>query len=105
MPGNVCCFNPTGPGDHCGQSGQCNPGYAEFSCNGPNDCPGSICCATLDPSTKGLSGIACQTTCDAPNELVVCSQMAPNVCPSGTACHGQQQLGTGAGYRFCVSGP
>jgi hypothetical protein len=104
MAGQVCCFNPTGPGDHCGTSGQCNAGYVEFSCNGPNDCPGSVCCATLDPASKTLQGIACQATCAQANEIVVCSQMQANTCPNGTTCQQQQQLGTGAGYRFCVGG-
>jgi hypothetical protein len=104
MPGEICCFNPNGPGDHCGTSGQCDSGDVELSCNGPDDCPGGICCATLDPSLQSLTAIACQATCAAPNELVVCSKMEPDVCPSGTSCHQDQQLGTGNGYRFCVPG-
>ena len=99
MQSEVCCFNPNGPGDHCGNSGQCDPGFAELSCNSPADCPNAICCATFDGNTQTYQGIACQTTCNAPDELVVCSQMQPDVCPNGTQCHKSMQLGNG--YRVC----
>jgi hypothetical protein len=102
MPGEICCFNPSGPGDHCGASGQCDPGYVQFSCNEPSDCPGAVCCAKLTPDMQNLTGISCQPTCEGPDELVVCSSMQPGVCPAGTACHHDGMLGAGDGYRFCV---
>jgi hypothetical protein len=98
-PGEVCCFNPNGPGDHCGQNGQCDPGYVELACNGPNDCPGQICCAHFDPMAQQYTGIACADQCQAQGDIVVCSQMQPNVCPPGTQCHQSMQLGQG--YRVC----
>jgi hypothetical protein len=98
-PGEICCFNPTGPGDHCGFAGQCGAGYVELSCNSPNDCPGSQCCATFNPMQQAYEGIACQASCDAQDELVVCSNGNPGVCPPGTMCHNSNQLGPG--YKVC----
>ena len=99
MTGEICCFNPNGPGDHCGQSGQCDPGYVELSCNTPDDCPGGVCCATIDPMMQTYQGISCQTTCTGSDHIVVCSNTNPGVCPMGTACHKSGQLGNG--YRIC----
>ncbi len=99
--GDVCCFNPNGPGDHCGQSGQCGPGFVQLSCNGPNDCPNENCCATLEQGSK-LEGIACQATCGQPSEIIVCSQNGPNVCQGNTQCQAVPALGSG--YNLCIGG-
>lgn len=96
--GEICCFNPNGTGDHCGTHGQCDPGFVELTCGAPSDCPGSICCATVDNQQK-FKGIACQASCSGPNELIVCTKMTANICPMGTACHHSMQLGNG--YRLC----
>jgi hypothetical protein len=103
-PGEVCCFNPTAPGDHCGQSGQCGSGFVELTCNSPDDCPGNICCAKLgfDPNGVSLQGTSCQPSCSGMDELIVCTQMTANICPMGTGCHHDPDLGVGNGYRFCV---
>lgn len=98
-PGEVCCFNPNGPGDHCGQNGMCDPGFIELQCNSPNDCPGQICCAQFDQMSQQYQGIACQNSCSGPGEITVCSQNNQGVCPMGTQCHQSMQLG--AGYRIC----
>jgi hypothetical protein len=104
MPGQICCFNPSAPGDHCGESGQCGGGFVELLCNSPDDCPGGFCCAKVsnDPNGMSLQGTSCQTTCGGMDEIVVCAQMQVDVCPMGTGCHQQPQLGVGNGYRFCV---
>jgi hypothetical protein len=98
MTGDICCFNPNGPGDHCGQAGNCDPGYVEFSCNEPSDCPGAVCCAQLQGGMQ-LLGISCQAKCDGPGDIIVCSKAEPNVCPMGTMCQKVNQIGNG--YRFC----
>jgi hypothetical protein len=87
-----------GPGDHCGSAGQCDPGYVVLSCNGPEDCPGGVCCATQD-NAQNYTGIACQATCAGPGAIVVCSKMQQDVCPPGTMCQHSQELGNG--YRVC----
>jgi len=100
LTGDICCFNPNGPGDHCGQAGQCDPGFVELSCNGPEDCPGQICCATTDQGGQTVTGISCQATCSQPNDFVVCSQQQPNVCQGNTQCQTTNFLGNG--YRLCI---
>ena len=93
----ICCFNPSGPGDHCGDAGQCDPGYVEVTCTGPGDCPGAFCCATITGNSV-YQGIACQPQCNGPNEFIMCS-LDPLACPAGTKCHQSVQLGTP--YRLC----
>jgi hypothetical protein len=88
-----------GPGDHCGTAGQCDPGYVVLSCNGPEDCPGAVCCANQD-SQQSYTGIACQPTCEGPGAIVMCSKTQQDVCPMGTTCQHSQQLGNG--YRVCA---
>jgi hypothetical protein len=97
--GEICCFNPNGPGDHCGTSGMCDAGYVELSCNSPSDCPGQVCCADFDPNQQVYQGISCQATCNGMDQITLCSNMMPNVCPPGTQCHQSMQLGQG--YRVC----
>ena len=97
-PGEVCCFNPNGPGDHCGTHNQCNGGTVELGCNGPEDCPGQICCATVKNQTA-VDGISCRTSCSTQEDFVVCSAADPGVCAPGTQCNPVNQLG--AGYRLC----
>jgi hypothetical protein len=97
LPGQVCCFNPIGPGDHCGQAGQCPVGYVQLTCNAPEQCPGQICCATL--KNQNIAGISCKSSCSAANELIVCTTAQPNVCPIGTQCQADPSLG--AGYQLC----
>lgn len=97
--GEICCFNTEGPGDHCAQPGQCDPGWVVITCNGPEDCPGGACCATVDFNMQvPYLGIACQPSC-SPDQLVMCSEAQPDVCPAGTMC--RQSMVLGAGYRYC----
>jgi hypothetical protein len=98
---DICCFNPFGPGDHCGMNGQCDPGYVELTCSSPADCPGQVCCATIDPTQNTFQGISCQSTCNGPNEVVVCgAKFMQGVCQPGQKCVQSQQLGFG--YRLCM---
>jgi len=97
--GDICCFNPNGPGDHCGQSGQCDPGFVELDCSSPDNCPNGICCATFNQNTQSFEGIACQASCNGPGDITVCTNMPPSPCPNGTQCHKSMQLGDG--YRIC----
>jgi hypothetical protein len=103
QPGQICCFNPTGPGDHCAAPGTCMDGWAQFDCNGPEDCPGGSCCATVDVNLQvPYLAMACQQSCDPSSQVVVCSQQQQDVCPQGTQCKTDQSLGNG--YRICWPG-
>ena len=79
------------------------PGYVQFSCNGPEDCPGGSCCATVDTNKQvPYLGMACQPACNPSNQVVVCSDQQPDVCPPNTQCKASQSLG--AGYHICWPG-
>jgi hypothetical protein len=70
-----------------------------ITCNGPEDCPGGSCCATVDFNMQvPYLGIACQPAC-SPDQLVICSEAQPDVCPDGLSC--RQSMILGAGYRYC----
>jgi hypothetical protein len=98
-PGEICCFNPTGPGDHC-SAGTCDDGWVVISCNGPEDCPGGECCADVDfNQQEPYLGIACAPSCDPNNQLTMCSEGQPNGCPPGVMCN--QSMILGAGYHYC----
>jgi hypothetical protein len=96
----ICCFNTTQQSDHCGKSGTCGSGFVEFHCNGPEDCPGGICCADLDlQKNPPYKGISCQQTCiSSMTNLIVCSDADP-ACPPGKQCSTSMVLGQG--YKIC----
>jgi hypothetical protein len=98
--GEICCFNLKQPTDHCGQAGTCGDGFIELECNGPEDCPGGVCCADVDfQNNPPYQGIACKQSCNNPqHNLIVCSDANPT-CPNGTQCQKSQLLGTG--YKIC----
>jgi hypothetical protein len=91
--GQICCFNPTGPGDHCGYAGMCGTGYIEISCTTPDGCPNGSCCADVNfMMNVPYTGIACQPSCTN-MQIVLCSQDNPGVCPPMTLCQQSQSLG------------
>jgi hypothetical protein len=98
--GEICCFNLKQTTDQCGQPGSCGDGYIELQCNGPEDCPGGVCCADVDfQNNPPYKGISCKQSCNNPqNNLVICSDADPT-CPNGTQCQNSQVLGTG--YKIC----
>jgi hypothetical protein len=96
--GEICCFNTSMPGDHCGQPGTCGDGFIQIDCNGAEDCPGAICCADVDFQMQvPYLGVSCQASCDGQNHLVMCNMQSPN-CPMGKQCKQSQVLGQGYGY-------
>lgn len=98
-PGQVCCFNPDGPGDHCGPPGTCGEGWLELTCHLPSDCPGGVCCATYDFDDNVYLDVSCQPSCQASGNLLVCDLSQPWLCPAGQSCHPSQSLGDG--YAVC----
>jgi hypothetical protein len=102
--GQVCCFNPSGPGDHCGTKGNCPQGYSELSCSDPADCPGGVCCAQFQLFNMQVyyTGISCQPSCNNQgSEFVICGPTETSVCPPGTQCIQSQLLGSG--YMICAN--
>jgi hypothetical protein len=102
-PGQVCCFNPTGPGDHCGNKGNCPNGYSELTCSSRSDCPGTeVCCAkyTVMGGNAVYQSVSCQPTCNQPgSEFMICTG-EPQACPPPTMCIQSQLLGQG--YDICA---
>ena len=96
----ICCFNLSQQTDHCGQPGSCGDGYIDLECNGPEDCPGGVCCADVDfQNNPPYKGIACEQSCNNPqSNLIMCSDADPT-CPGGQQC--QQSMVLGMGYKFC----
>jgi hypothetical protein len=60
------------PGSGCGEVD---------GCDGPEDCPGAVCCAILSrPNLHGFAGTSCKPSCDPTTESIVCK--ANSDCPS-----------------------
>ena len=66
--------------------------WVEASCNSPEDCPGSKCCATY---VGTLTAMHCDPNCDAAGEFVMCTG-DPSVCASDQTCTTFIQ-----GYDYC----
>jgi len=100
-PGEVCCFN-RGPNDHCGKPGNCGGDLIEISCDGPEDCPGSICCGDRDPNNmfQPYLDIKCQAMCDPINtaQVVICGNDASVCNQYGLQCQPSTVL---PGYMIC----
>jgi hypothetical protein len=75
-------------------------GEIEISCNGPEDCPGQVCCGDYDNFQGHYTGIYCQDTCTPGQTKVVMCEGMPTVCDSfGYMCYPSQVLG--GGYSYC----
>jgi hypothetical protein len=98
--GQICCFNLSQQSDHCGQPGTCGDGYIQLDCNGPEDCPGGVCCGDVDfQNNPPYKSISCKQSCNNPqNNIVICSDADPT-CPPGTQC--SQSMFLGQGYKVC----
>lgn len=92
--GSVCCGGLVSSFACVGPSAPCS--YFKIACDGPEDCPGQLCCANLS-LLVGNGGSSCQATCSGLNLHVVCGA-TPSVCPSGTTCKPYFAL---QGYKFC----
>jgi hypothetical protein len=68
---------------------------ATFACDGPEDCPGAVCCGAMNyDGMNELAGSSCKATCEPPNEVIVCSTDAD--CTSGGSC-----MSSSSGYLRC----
>jgi hypothetical protein len=83
----------------CLPSGNCNSGETEVNCDGPEDCPGEICCGTFS-ILDGYTVLECAATCDSQGEVIVCDPNGPPAqCPGQTNCESSTYLP--AGYEVC----
>jgi hypothetical protein len=99
--GDVCCvhdFNPSQ--DHCAAPGQCDGGFTEVSCNGPNDCdPNEVCCGAL-LNDGGYQIVECVNNCgntSTTTGILMCGD-EPSICPMGQNCYQSSYLPTDHGF-------
>jgi hypothetical protein len=79
-PQEKCCVLDPGL-DYC-TAGTCactQPGcdITVVSCDGPEDCPGQICCGTYSFQQQQYTTLACKNTCNSNNEREICKPGVP----------------------------
>ena len=58
---------------------------ASFACDGPEDCPGAVCCGARNyDGMNEFAASSCKATCEPPGELVICRTDAD--CIAGGSC-------------------
>lgn len=91
--GKACCTQVPFKADSCVDSLSacpCGPNWDRCSvtgCDEPGDCPGAVCCATINLNRSGLhefAGSSCKPGCDPAADIVVCNQISD--CASGQSC-------------------
>jgi len=91
------CCTPQSGSPSCKASGDACWG-TNITCDGPEDCAGSACCAILNSNGSAYSEIRCKANCGGKvTERVVCTSN-PNVCPGSSNC---QQSALLQGYSIC----
>ena len=85
-PGEICCVtkqkSPTEQG--CSARAACE-GIAA-ACDGPEDCPGELCCGDFDVSGDRYLSVACGTACDGSDPLPIVCHTPDGACPSPLHC-------------------
>lgn len=99
-PYKVCCYHVTDyTKDHCATADSCDLNfYGALKCNGPEDCPGGVCCLkTTEALGLTFKDSECAGVCPADQELM-CNPMNP-VCGQGQSC--VPMLMNYQGYNVC----
>lgn len=100
MGAQACCWDKNGSKNDCDPTGGCGNNETTITCDGPEDCPGQICCGTFVAAQGEFSDLSCASTCDAPGtELIICHVGDASPC-GGLNCVQGGELDTGYGY--CV---
>lgn len=96
--GQICCYDENGYNDVCSDPAACSAmaGYIVVTCDGPEDCPGEICCATYDAAEQTYTDISCADVCAS---QTLCDPAASMPCPNGQVCKSTQYLDPG--YSAC----
>ena len=109
--GAACCLTDN-PGDYCFALNSSQPGSlpdscdcegilcrsVELFCDGPEDCPGEVCCFEQRPAAD--PEITCESSCQgapAVRRDAVCKVGQPNACPGGGNCEAEDSLPQGIG--------
>lgn len=97
--GGTCCVSQQGFDCITSQYCPAYPPAAPITCDGPEDCPGQVCCGTIMQygGQSFYSRVRCQSNCGQQDERVFCGNHQ-NACPNGTQCQNSQLL---PGFRAC----
>jgi hypothetical protein len=96
-PSQYCCDNYNEP-DECLASGATCVYGVVVECDGPEDCAGQVCCATLfiRGQARAVDNIRCAADCSGNDDRVVCG--SSDSCPTGQTCGTSEILPP---YRDC----
>ncbi len=85
LQSQFCCaqYNQT---PQCKAHGGTCTYSVEVRCDGPEDCPGQVCCGKLfiQGKNKSYTDLSCQASCDKSDENVICG--AAGSCPGSMTC-------------------
>jgi hypothetical protein len=96
--GGVCCLPLLGQTGQCLPSGNCMVTETSVTCDGPEDCPGEICCGTF--SGGNYTVLECSPTCNGQGNVIVCDSAGPNQCMGNANCVPSNFLPPG--YEVCI---
>ena len=87
-PSGTGCCGGFGAVYTCQMGANCQPCSNLWSCDGPEDCPGQVCC--FKNRSCEARGTVCAADCTQPGDQIVCHQATdcppatPNCCTSAT---------------------
>jgi hypothetical protein len=94
--GGYCCIPKTGT-PTCETTGTvCTGNKATVFCDGPEDCPNQLCCATVDMGD--LTVLQCASSCPS-DHAIICDPDGPDQCEAPDTCQESSQLGPD--YHVC----
>ena len=103
--GEFCCHRDGFQQPICRKLGEQCFGDLPILCDGPEDCPGSVCCGNTEtvgfpfPTTRYVR-VECKSSTSADQcDVVLCDPGGSNVCESGTSCEDSSALPDG--YHVC----
>jgi len=89
--GGVCCLPRGSGGPACEPSGtDCETFYTTVTCDGPDDCPGQICCGRYQ--TGSYAWVRCEDSCDGFGYYTLCNPAGPNICDGNETCQESDPL-------------
>jgi hypothetical protein len=97
LPATFCCALYNQP-DQCMSAGELCFYGVDVACDGPEDCPGQICCGKLaiKGQNKSYESMSCEATCTGTDRREICG--ASGSCASGKSCGTSDLLPQ---YRDC----
>ncbi len=92
-----CCL---GTGDGTCGSGACGTNETPVTCDGPEDCPGLLCCGNYDVVKSRFTDLACtDLPCIGGNVFIICDPDGPDQCATTDVCAPHPDLPSG--YWAC----